>query len=515
MRNITTLIVITALLFQTVSCAVRRLQYFEPSEMESPFREEVVALILRNGTEVSLDYGRRPFDPTVPASMRQQTPRYLRTRVVGDSLHSTVLGRPVSFALDDIERIWVRRIDAAASVVATIGSAIGISLGLSLIALMMKESCPFIYSWDGTQYVFDAEPYGGATTKGLERDDYSEMEHIKAVEGEYRLLVTNEVNETQYTNLTEMWVVDHPEGTRVAADVLGNIHTLTEIRKPISARDRMGKDLLRWLESTDRIVWEPEPVPDSEGNLYQDIELTFPRPPGTSEVKLVANIATGLWGSHMIRAILELQGRNVGVQYAALDSDPEAVESLMAWIENEELFVLKVLVEEPAGWEVRGLLPGGGPFISEDRVLPLDISRVEGDELRIKLRPPVGFWALNSFGVDYSTDQEVLIKKILPSEALTSAGEDVLADLVAPDDRYHVMPRTGDRTMLKFPAVPERPGMNRTVFMHSRGYYKLHLEETGPPNLAAFLRLLNEPGAAARMSAELYKEWKAAGSKRP
>jgi len=44
---------------------------------------------------------------------------------------------------------------------------------------------------------------------------------------------------------------------------------------------------------------------------------------------------------------------------------------------------------------VRGVLTGMGPFISKDRVIPLDVSRVRGDQLRIRIQPMAGFWALN------------------------------------------------------------------------------------------------------------------------
>ena len=117
--------------------------------------------------------------------------------------------------------------------------------------------------------MFDAEPYGGAISRGLEKDDFSQLEHLREQDGLYRLKVTNEVDETQFTNLTELWVVDHPVGTRVAADVRGKLHTLAAPQAPLSARDAAGHDLLPWLRATDRVIWEPPAVPDANGKFAE------------------------------------------------------------------------------------------------------------------------------------------------------------------------------------------------------------------------------------------------------
>ncbi len=92
-----------------------------------------------------------------------------------------------AFAFADIERVWVswRNFDGGRTALAVVGISAGVFLGIVAIAAATKESCPFIYSWDGERWVFDAEPYGGATTRGLERDDFSELENLVAVNGEY------------------------------------------------------------------------------------------------------------------------------------------------------------------------------------------------------------------------------------------------------------------------------------------------------------------------------------------
>jgi hypothetical protein len=422
----------------------------------------------------------------------------------GDTVYATVEKRPMAIPVDSVQRWWLRRTDAGKSVLAVIGVAAGVVLVAGVIAAATKESCPFIYSWNGTRYVFEAEPYGGAVTRGLERDDYGVLPTLRSVDGSYRLLVTNEVNETQMTNLFSLWAVDHAPGLRVVPDEWGGLHTLAQPLPPTSARDRTGQDVLPWLSTDDRRIWEPLPLADSAGGLRDEIVLTFPRPAGATRAKLVSRTGTALWGSHMIRAMLELRGTAVDDWYAQVDADSLVADSIRTWAVREELYGLLLQVEEPDGWRVRGILPGSGPFLAAERVVPLDLGKVEGDSLRIRIRPPRGFWALNYFAIDYSADQPLAVDTIAPRSASDDA---VLAAVIAPDTLYHAMPHTGDRATLEFPAPATPRGSERTVVLHSRGWYRLHLTPAGPPDTAMVRRVLEEPGAAVEYSASQYQQW--------
>jgi hypothetical protein len=231
---------------------------------------------------------------------------------------------------------------------------------------------------------------------------------------------------------------------------------------------------------------------------------------GATQTKLVANAATGLWGSYMIKKIVELRGRDVGAWYKEIDESKAARDSLFAWEVREQLFALKIYVEEPTGWVVRGILPGTGPFISKDRIVPLDLSHVQGDKVRIRITPPAGFWALNSFNVDYSPDRPVSVEKIAPTTARDLQGKDVLPELVAVDDHYYAMPGMGDTADLTFRAPPRHAGAERAVFLHSRGYYKLHVSATGDPDTKTLEAIKNVPGSAARFAAAQFGQWQIA-----
>jgi hypothetical protein len=213
----------------------------------------------------------------------------------------------------------------------------------------------------------------------------------------------------------------------------------------------------------------------------------------------------------MIRAMLQLRGREVGAWYEQIDQRSDSRNALIGWDMREELYHLRIEVEEPEGWRVRGLLPGGGPFIAEDRIIPLDLSRVEGDSVRLRIRPPLGFWALNSFALSFEAPAPVTVDTIAPMTAKDGHNQDVLAAIIGNDDRYYPMPNTGDYGYVTFRAPAPRADSDRTVLLHARGYYRLHLREAGEPDTAAVRRIVEVPGAAAEFAAEQFSQWQLAG----
>lgn len=489
-KRLASVLLLGAFLPQASGCVVRKTRQVEPATLEKA-DERVVGVTTFDGRSLE-------FDPPGGG-------------VRGDTVFASIDKTPFQIPLDQVQRVWVKRTDPGLTTLANLGILAG-ALGVAgVIALATKESCPFIYSWDGERYVFDAEPYGGAISRGLERDDYGILERLRAVSGVYRLMVTNEVNETQMTNLLELWVVDHRPGARVVPDEGGRLHSIAAPVSAGSARDREGRDLTSWLAATDRKIWESLPLADSGGSVRDEVVLTFLRPAGASHARLVANVGTGIWGSHMIREMLQLRGREVGAWYARVDGSEHSRDSLRAWNFREELYALKVEVEVGGGWRLGAALPGAGPFVTEDRVVPLDLRGVTGDSVRLRLRPPRGFWALNSFALDFGTPEALPVDTLRPLTARDVRWGDMLSALAVADDRYYAMPYTGDRGYVTFAAPPEPgPGLQRTVIAHTRGYYRLHLPIGADPDTAALRRIAEVPDGAARLAAEEFGRWRLA-----
>lgn len=422
---------------------------------------------------------------------------------------SIVYRIPISIPISDVDMVWVQKIDGGLTFLTYIGGAVIVLGVVAVIVALTKESCPFVYSYDGKGYVLDAEPYGGATAPALKRTEWCGLRHLKETQGRYKLKITNEVIETQYTDELKLVVVDHPRGVAVVPDEWGGLHTAAAPVPPVKATDGRGNDILASVKDDDWVFWqtkEREVDPESQAGLKDRLVFEFPKPAGATRAKLLFNGCNTLWASQMVKRFLALNGKNLPDYYASLTSSA-AVTALQAWNLREELYRLRIRVETPNGWASKGTIIGGGPFVSREKAYSLDISDVPGETLRIELTPPAGFWMINALAMDYSDDVPLEPREIEAVSAVDSNGVDIRPLLAATDGRTFAMPNTGDNAELIFPAPPRSTGMERTVFLKASGYYDIHMGALGEPQLDTLMKIRSEPGYASKYAWGEYLRW--------
>ncbi len=414
--------------------------------------------------------------------------------------------------LSEVELVWVRKFDPVKTFLTTVGGLTLVGLGVALVIALTKECCPFVYSFDGERYVFDAEPYGGSICEGMKRTEWCNLEYLKEDSGLYKFIVSNEVDETQYTDEIKLLVVDHPKGTRVAPDDIGRLHTISRPVAPDKAYDGRSRSLLFFVVENDWIYWKTRtdemPSADTNGeHLKEEIVFEFPKPEGATEAKLLFNGCNTLWGSQMVKRFLELYGNGIDGFYEHMKASGLGDHRMKRWNDREELYRLQIRVETGDGWKPKGMIVGGGPLVSEDRVYVIDLRDVPGDTLRIKLTPPVAFWQINYLAVDYTQNLPVDTVELAPLQAVDHKGQDVRDILSRNDASYLVMPEIGDRARVDFMAVPQKPGMERSYILKASGYYEIHLESRGAPRADIINKIFNEPGYPVRYALQEYAKW--------
>ena len=417
----------------------------------------------------------------------------------------------ISIPLHEVELAWVKKVNPGLTFLASFGSVV-LVLGVGILILALtKESCPFIYSFNGEEYIFDAEPYGGSTCPAFQRTEWCGLQYLKEVNSRYRIKITNEVDETQYTDELRLVVVDHPQGVKVVPDESGKIYTISQPIIPVQAIDGKGRDLLPYFSENDWIYWQTrteEKDPDVIEDLKDELIFEFPKPRDATMAKLLFNGCNTLWGSQMVKRFLELHGNEVDKYYEEVSNFGPAYTWLRYWNLRDELYRLHIRVETQNGWQSKGTIVGGGPFVSEDKIYIIDLKDVPGDTLRIKLTPPAAFWILNYLALDYTEDLPITITEIDAIEAIDHKGQDVREILAENDNTYLIMPNIRDYAELVFESPPRIPGMDRSVILKASGYYDIHLEAKGEPQRELLKKFVREPGAAISYALKEYRKWK-------
>lgn len=367
-------------------------------------------------------------------------------------------------------------------------------------------SCPFIYSFDGTDYRLDSETFAGAITQGLSRTDLDNLERLQAVDGQYRLRLANERPETQHTDELTLRVVDHPIGTAVVPDGAGVPRVLDDPMAPWSAVGVRGADVLAEVALADDAYWYGDPVftiDETDPESFRDgMELTFPRPAGDRALLSVRARNTAL-APFVLERFLELFGDDLVGWYRRVDGDPDLQAELKAWIGREGM--LQVWVWEGEAWVHRGRLPDVGPHLPKTQVLELDVAEVMGEEIRVRLEVPRGLWSIDHVALGVEAEEAPVVRTLTATSAVDNESRDVL-DRLADTDGSHVTALPGHTVDLVFQAPPSpAAGMDRTILARTHGFYHIWVEQSGTAQLDIVDRILREPRYVNRYMLEVFR----------
>lgn len=411
----------------------------------------------------------------------------------------------VSIPFAAIQRIDLIEKDSgkttASYVLGSIGATAGVFAVLLVIIALTKSSCPFVYAYDGHEYRFVGEAYGGAIFAPAERDDYLPLPAIQPENNQYQLKISNELKERQYTNLAELWVVQHPTGTQVLLDQRGQPQTLTAPQAPTQARSLAGHDCTAQLRATDHNAFlfnEDEP-----GAAPNELVLSFAKPATARHGKLVLHAQNSLWLDYLYGAFIEKFGSYYNTWAAQQHTQPAAINH--QWGLDQGI-PLQVYVETGQGWQLVESIPTIGPLAARDLVVPLDFVAASGSQVRVKLACGFMFWEVDYAALDCSPNVAVQIEKAAPQSALTEQGTELKAALASADAQYLKQLHPGTVATLTYkthlPAPDSRT--RRTVFLHTRGYYEHIRDFKGMPNLPE-LYSFKKPGRFIEFSKEKYR----------
>ena len=378
-------------------------------------------------------------------------------------------------------------------------------------------SCPFLYSWDGSRYVFVTDVLG-ATPLGLPVDeecfvapDHDELvrmtsRQLAPADGEYRLQITEELRETTYLDRAQLWVVDHAIDVEVHPEERfcfppfppQRIHAMRDLRPLARAVDQEGRDWTGPLAAQDDVPATPfTPLPEVYRGIATRHSLELTLPDAARSARRVRLLMTGWlhWGDSSVNLAA---ARNGGVEFLPpVVAAPAGVDG--GWRDCGPPVGFPAGKTKTMVLDVTSMVDRGDPRLRitstlelywdeirvalDDGDAPVAVTRLEPTRARLWhrgfSRPLLGRRSDQPERFDWER-LEPFPRWNQHAGMLTRLG-DVRPLLGAADDRFVIL-SAGDAIDLRFDASalePPGPGMARTFLLLLDGWAK-----DGDPNTA-------------------------------
>jgi len=287
-------------------------------------------------------------------------------------------------------------------------------------------SCPFIYVWNGIQYVIENNilPASEWTDEGDVEDYYQLQQQLIRHKGRHSLLISEFENEHSYIDQIKLLAVDHEFDINVGISPYGEILTCTSPTPLEVATNRDGEDVTDLLNTADQNFYE--------GYADDYLLVDFGNISVTDNVKLV--IRSDLPPEQTPKSPIHIQVLNSSEQWQTV----AIIYTRIYWA-TDIINMTSYLPDAEGEFKVRLY------FISNDKVdfVGLDTSKQE----------------------DFQTYYGTLVS------AIHSTQGNVKSQLLESDDIYvELLP--SEQIKLEF-TLPENTKNKRTFIFYAEGYYTI------------------------------------------
>lgn len=354
-------------------------------------------------------------------------------------------------------------------------------------------SCPYVYSFNGSEFRLESETFAGAILKTAERTAYDNLYQLQPEDKQIILKLTNEMPETEYTNELKVMAVDSKNIEKVIPDYKGTIHTISSQIPPNICTDFAGNDMRNLVLTSDNYMWRSDLMNmdvSKDENLKDGLILEFSKPENADLTKIVVNgINTDLTVA-AFKEIIGLQGKSKTDWVQRLENDPVETQRLVNFLKREGMLHIKLWINNE--WVEQNIIPDPGPVVSKEQVAMLNISQIKGKTFKVKLESTTDLWKIDQVYVDYSKDNNVITNELNIISAVNQDGKIVKEVLAANDDKY-LTSTPGDYTVICYENIPLRDGMQRHYILKSKGYYHPWFQSDENKNEVLYDKIMDEP----------------------
>jgi hypothetical protein len=413
-----------------------------------------------------------------------------------------------SLPLDRVQRIEIiehdRKRTTSSYVIGAVGYTLGAAVIVSVIALALKSSCPFVSAYDGKEFSLQGEIYGGSIYPQLARHDYMPLKMSPKPGGTLQVKISNELHERQYTDMANLWVITHDKKIKVLPDEQGNLYSIADPLAPVSAELNASKDVLSAVKKAGdyELIYMDD---SSKADARNEVVLKFNKPAAMSKGKLLLTLKNSYWLDLLYGEV----AKGFGTYYATYlqDQKKKPAAELLKWVKEQQI-PLEISVKTNEGWKKISDITTIGPLANREIVVPVDLDATGEDITEIKLSAGFMFWEIDYAAMDFSNDNSFSVQKLSPSVARDEKDKNVMTRLEKEDGVYLEQPEIGNVATLSYKAkISTDPGKTQTYILHAKGYYE-HIRDFKHKPDVNFLGQFRNPNAFPVFGMQLYKKVK-------
>ena len=340
------------------------------------------------------------------------------------------------------------------------------------LRLYSPKLSPFIYSEDENGEInVEHQPLIHNLLKAYEGTTYGTLHLLKDQDGTYYIHIVEEgVSVTVLDNMI-LYAVDYLDDGSVLTlmyDILGSPHTIREKVAPNSFVDQYGNSYLDAISSKDDsyvIVNRNNPEPSS---YYV---ATFTKPDSITSAKLMISLmGNDIYDPQQLTIYRMFEDINGSQNWWIIDEIMSYDNYHRQIAENIlNANVLQVEVFDGVKWVYQGTIIPNMNWI-EEKLIILDLSNIQGNELIVKLSSPTRIpLTFNHIAIDFTEDLPMTIHELEMTSAVLNNESNVLEILGCIDENYVVL-HNKDGVRLGFADVPLASGYSRGFGVSATGF---------------------------------------------
>lgn len=395
---------------------------------------------------------------------------------------------PIAISLKDINRLRRYRINGVASTAATVATVIGLTFvgGVAILAIACSN-CPKAYEIDQSgEKHFQGALFTGAISKTRERIDLLPLAQIDRSKAGIKLIVANEYSEEEYINQLTLLKTTKSPGYEVAHDISSKLFEFRGLQLPKQAISTDGSNHVEALMNRDKRVYGFSDEKSKEE--LNSIQITFDKTalvPGP--VKLLVQARQTEWMQQVAGSYFSLYGTDYDKVIRKMDKIPKRFYN--KYNASRGVF-LNVFVQTKNGWDKVGSFDHVGIFKQKLLGVNIDLSKVHGNEVHIKLEAAFKFWEIDQVGLTQDFKMIEAYEEVPMISATNERKENVQQLLEKIDDQYALQPGPGTQITLNFAHTAKE---NEMYVLKGSGYYYENRDYTHAPQKEA-LRALRKEG---------------------